>query len=210
MCGEHSYWLAREISIFGSSPRVWGALASGVLAPRGPRLIPTCVGSTSQEPPVAPCESAHPHVCGEHRRAHYRLDYPTGSSPRVWGARTPMRVRRLSLWLIPTCVGSTHTHGATREMNTAHPHVCGEHFGLCEFLTTCVGSSPRVWGARYSTTVIASSLRLIPTCVGSTSKMGVPPVREPAHPHVCGEHSQISSKRIHMRGSSPRVWGALS
>ena len=46
VCGEHVRVLSRVFVKNGSSPRVWGALNPDRALIRGPRLIPTCVGST--------------------------------------------------------------------------------------------------------------------------------------------------------------------
>ena len=91
---------------------------------------------------------------------------------------------------------------------SAHPHVCGEHNSVADALAGLDGSSPRVWGAQTKSSVRTVSLRLIPTCVGSTLAGGLYVRWYPAHPHVCGEHNWKSSACSTLFGSSPRVWGA--
>ena len=93
-------------------------------------------------------------------------------------------------------------------MNSAHPHVCGEHGSGRLFIPTLNGSSPRVWGALRIARIRSISSRLIPTCVGSTRMCGLGFTAWPAHPHVCGEHISRTSSDFCTIGSSPRVWGA--
>ena len=86
VCGEHNSFTILPFKIFGSSPRVWGALNNPLdIIPDG-RLIPTCVGSTpTRREPENP-RTAHPHVCGEHEEHQIMKSLYHGSSPRVWGA----------------------------------------------------------------------------------------------------------------------------
>ena len=180
-----------------------------VTAPSRFRLIPTCVGSTPYTGACAAISPAHPHVCGEHTLRLSVGRMGLGSSPRVWGAhligdKTPTPAR-----LIPTCVGSTPDYRYPCWDCAAHPHVCGEHMLQVVTFGVAFGSSPRVWGAPLPNRISIYQVRLIPTCVGSTScsprftRMGA------AHPHVCGEHSARKDNKDLGGGSSPRVWGAL-
>ena len=130
----------------------------------------------------------------------YRLTYH-GSSPRVWGAHlNDLSAPRLNR-LIPTCVGSTLFGLVAVLPGPAHPHVCGEHNRLFYRQSTPVGSSPRVWGARSCSRPSRTTLRLIPTCVGSTSVRTLMPSCTQAHPHVCGEHGlgfRVLSRRCRL------------
>ena len=90
-------------------------------------------------------------MCGEHGGFLIRGEKPTGSSPRVWGARICIFPVSLFPRLIPTCVGSTSPHTRTRPVLAAHPHVCGEHAFACISSAAANGSSPRVWGAHLLT-----------------------------------------------------------
>ena len=91
----------------GSSPRVWGARIARIGKPHIPRLIPTCVGSTSLPSCVKSIATAHPHVCGEHVLGYFFGLRLGGSSPRVWGALVREGFEVHLVRLIPTCVGST-------------------------------------------------------------------------------------------------------
>ena len=70
--------------------------------------------------------------------------------------------------LIPTCVGSTSRPQRALSCPAAHPHVCGEHYSKAGEAAPHLGSSPRVWGARFAVSPASKVPRLIPTCVGST------------------------------------------
>ena len=86
VCGEHSRKISDIPQLCGSSPRVWGAPLLSVLRTSLIRLIPTCVGSTRLRRTRHNARTAHPHVCGEHKKAAQALRARHGSSPRVWGA----------------------------------------------------------------------------------------------------------------------------
>ena len=175
----------------GSSPRVWGAPQPPGYPDPQPRLIPTCVGSTQgYQSGLAPA-TAHPHVCGEHIPLGHSRVGTLGSSPRVWGALLGTARSRSHRRLIPTCVGSTRPALFSWCTRPAHPHVCGEHSTRPVKTLTHLGSSPRVWGARSACASYSARSRLIPTCVGSTSRIPWTVASAPAHPHVCGEHCYL-------------------
>ena len=76
-------------------------------------------------------------------------------------------------------------------------------------MTSCAGSSPRVWGTSKNTPGRFPNYRFIPTCVGNIGGTAQRPFSRPVHPHVCGEHSRTVKRRVDDIGSSPRVWGTL-
>ena len=191
VCGEHQTVVNDGFIRHGSSPRVWGALHTRQPTLASARLIPTCVGSTTAWGALMPWNSAHPHVCGEHVPERLERLRGIGSSPRVWGARWRRRVVVAVRGLIPTCVGSTMLLSSMRTGMPAHPHVCGEHSTRPVKTLTHLGSSPRVWGARSACASYSARSRLIPTCVGSTSRIPWTVASAPAHPHVCGEHCYL-------------------
>jgi len=70
-----------------------------------------------------------------------------------------------------------------------------------------IGSSPRVWGTSNDRSFWERVHRFIPTCVGNIAAYRRGGRMRAVHPHVCGEHREISSPNSFMAGSSPRVWG---
>ena len=111
----------------GSSPRVWGAYHAHRSARPLVRFIPTCVGSIASKPGWMCSTTVHPHVCGEHRVVDLVHANVGGSSPRVWGASSPVAQRTASARFIPTCVGSMNLGCSPSSPSAVHPHVCGEH-----------------------------------------------------------------------------------
>ena len=187
-CGEHGIDLALFGYQAGSSPRVWGAPRHSRCHQPRPGLIPTGVGSTTVNPTSRSANRAHPHGCGEHKYNGNVQIENVGSSPRVWGALTMSHSDPSLLGLISTGVGSTTQTVAGSPRPWAHPHGCGEHAANPTSSARGLGSSPRVWGARFAESVY-------------TAGRG-------AHPHGCGEHTPPGVLRLRYRGSSPRVWGA--
>ena len=72
--------------VWGSSPRMRGALYPlvGIVSRR--RIIPAYAGSTTPPLPPVPMRADHPRVCGEHSVGITATDHHTGSSPRMRGA----------------------------------------------------------------------------------------------------------------------------
>ncbi len=174
MCGEHIPVFIPGTDINGSSPRVWGTCIRSIITSFIDRFIPTCVGNIINLFNVVFLLSVHPHVCGEHYKKYNYLRFGGGSSPRVWGTFTG-RIQ-----------GSRY--------HTVHPHVCGEHFNVSCYVFFKLGSSPRVWGTSHRTQWPQSRPRFIPTCVGNIELSHWRIRWKPVHPHVCGEHSNISSQ----------------
>ena len=71
------------------------------------------------------------------------------------------------------------------------------------------GSSPRVWGTRYSSGHYYDLVGLIPTYAGNTTCPLCASTTTRAHPHVCGEHLPAGQEAMARAGSSPRMRGTL-
>lgn len=111
-----------------------------------------------------------------------------GSSPRMRGAHHVRKRREARLGIIPAYAGSTSPRSAAAARCGDHPRVCGEHemgfaCGKC-----CVGSSPRMRGARAWSRPPQSGRRIIPAYAGSTSCRARTRASGRDHPRVCGEH----------------------
>ena len=72
----------------------------------------------------------------------------------------------------------------------------------------CLGSSPRMRGARYWHEFCWIIIGIIPADAGSTYKPWRVSAEWRDHPRGCGEHSVIPKLRIVRVGSSPRMRGA--
>ena len=106
-CGEHLPEASVCACACGSSPRMWGTLMIVQVPPAGRRFIPTHVGNTCQQNCQRAESAVHPHACGEHRPHRLRIALSAGSSPRMWGTLSRLRVPRSSHRFIPTHVGNT-------------------------------------------------------------------------------------------------------
>ena len=133
-----------------------------------------------------------------------------GSSPRMRGALGVVRTSAVLPGIIPAYAGSTVTIIGSLERYRDHPRVCGEHCVYSSLLITTMGSSPRMRGALTSSTSNRRSQGIIPAHAGSTSVEKFQRQGGKDHPRVCGEHMRISEVGARLRGSSPRMRGALA
>ena len=147
-CGEHLVPPRNAGSQSGSSPRMWGTLATIVKPIPRIRFIPTHVGNTRRRVPCPSRLTVHPHACGEHNQRIRWVLTPCGSSPRMWGTlrRAPMPKRGSRF--IPTHVGNTICAPDWSALPQVHPHACGEHALPLLWTIKMRGSSPRMWGTR--------------------------------------------------------------
>ena len=106
-CGEHLSGDYLVQSISGSSPRMWGTLEQKLLKEFRSRFIPTHVGNTGFLNCTTSRSPVHPHACGEHIKISVTDATAAGSSPRMWGTRSPRRSSSSTLRFIPTHVGNT-------------------------------------------------------------------------------------------------------
>ena len=90
-----------------------------------------------------------------------------------------------------------------------HPRVCGEHATSSLTPVSPSGSSPRMRGALGLPIGELPRGGIIPAYAGSTLSICVRGKSYRDHPRVCGEHLAMASLKISLRGSSPRMRGAL-
>ena len=90
VCGEHMTGFAQGLNTGGSSPRMRGTQATGVVHDRAFGIIPAYAGNTT--PTIVRTLPAwdHPRVCGEHKPDALFAYRCKGSSPRMRG--TPIAV----------------------------------------------------------------------------------------------------------------------
>ena len=110
---------------------------------------------------------------------------------------------------IPTCVGNGSVCPCALDRSPVHPHVCGEREVAVYSQTNLSGSSPRVWGTVGHPIGGFMMTRFIPTCVGNGLRGQRLVLRQPVHPHVCGERVVHLLLPLTVVGSSPRVWGTV-
>ena len=189
VCGEHMTVSFHRMTPPGSSPRMRGTPGCSTPARKEKGLIPTYAGNTRPIAGLPRSYGAHPHVCGEHSMSCSICAASRGSSPRMRGTHQHTHGQLGSTGLIPTYAGNTPLHAPVWGWAVAHPHVCGEHPGLCTPQTKRAGSSPRMRGTRDSALNLIGDVGLIPTYAGNTIRGHYDRGGSWAHPHVCGEHS---------------------
>jgi len=196
--------------LYGSSPRAWGKDRRIKAITINPRIIPTCVGKRARQCPTWRASADHPHVRGEKRLIPVFSVPFSGSSPRAWGkVRSSLKSFR-NVRIIPTCVGKRGGYLIPLSGNTDHPHVRGEKWLSVSCFLCLNGSSPRAWGKDIDLDSMDSDLRIIPTCVGKSSKGYEVETDFTDHPHVRGEKGMRNIASCSSFGSSPRAWGKES
>ena len=167
---------------------MWGTLIEALQKRFIKRFIPTHVGNTADKVHMSWTVTVHPHACGEHLDLLTQIAVSAGSSPRMWGTRTVDEYTQLRGRFIPTHVGNTTMRYSASGWTTVHPHACGEHLIGKAYRYTRSGSSPRMWGTRWSSLPESTLRRFIPTHVGNTSTVLLRGCCRTVHPHACGEH----------------------
>ena len=111
--------------------------------------------------------------------------------------------------IIPADAGSTLVQAVGGWQTADHPRGCGEHL-LVSGPSGCPwGSSPRMRGAPLVGQHGHVLVRIIPADAGSTPSKRRSAASAPDHPRGCGEHIEPTPETIDVRGSSPRMRGAL-
>ncbi len=206
-CGEHSSSVLLRISRRGSSPRMWGTPYSVDFIQCGDRFIPTHVGNTRTQISALAHGAVHPHACGEHLQHIQDPRWIHGSSPRMWGTLRDQRLKSDTDRFIPTHVGNTLEPTEPVNIDSVHPHACGEHALISAIPAASTGSSPRMWGTPVQIARRGLGLRFIPTHVGNTAVSQSRYLHGTVHPHACGEHGACKQAEPLLGGSSPRMWG---
>ena len=132
-CGEHVFFPLAFLFCLGSSPRMRGTLAR-------------------HDTPHFPIRD-HPRACGEHTMSDRNSQPSLGSSPRMRGTHTFVQINKVTEGIIPAHAGNTITASWHSSPTWDHPRACGEHsaFAFCSALLA--GSSPRMRGTPYRTSM---------------------------------------------------------
>ncbi len=207
MRGDYLPCASSHLLRCGPSPHAWGlrygvhagsAYAAGHPHMRGDYGPPGLGG---------PRGAGHPHMRGDYGgvsssptalsgHPHMRGDY---GSRRVW-CRTHRRA-------IPTCVGTTPRASRWSIRPLGHPHMRGDYGGFGGSEERTLGPSPHAWGLRTTGLGPPSSLRAIPTCVGTTRGQGGPATSPAGHPHMRGDYTSPPEYHGPRGGPSPHAWG---
>ena len=169
---------------------MWGQVTGFTLAIKELRIIPTRVG-TSCHSKFLPVQSPdHPHACGDKQIVDKKSLTNEGSSPRVWGQERKSLTAKAKRRIIPTRVGTSSILFPRTLFGGDHPHACGDKVDIYDYITkkfriipTRVGtslcdrttrnrrqgSSPRVWGQDYITSLWICQGGIIPTRVGTSA-----------------------------------------
>ena len=154
MCGEHQNASRLSHGPLGSSPHVRGALRPSATIGLGCGIIPACAGSTLFCHRFFGRFRDHPRMCGEHLPESAICGHSRGSSPHVRGAQNLLPIMQDLDGIIPACAGSTPDAVNGICMLRDHPRMCGEHFGVAQFVGREQGSSPHVRGAHFENSII--------------------------------------------------------
>ena len=109
--------------------------------------------------------------------------------------------------IIPTRVGTSEQVVTMDGETQDHPHACGDKTDRPLIRTSREGSSPRVWGQALQLLDRHGEVRIIPTRVGTSVKIGIRQHITKDHPHACGDKTSRALLSSVLDGSSPRVWG---
>ena len=191
----------------GSPPRAWGQRADGPPTGAPPRFTPTCVGTTDHRSNGSWLSSVHPHVRGDNIVQPMAAQVASGSPPRAWGQRRRPLGHRSTCRFTPTCVGTTRDVSVAGRSRSVHPHVRGDNIGLRRHNIQAAGSPPRAWGQPFQRQQHFTVCRFTPTCVGTTQDALFALGAISVHPHVRGDNIAPSMWIVIHRGSPPRAWG---
>ena len=189
---------------------MWGQDRTESLPKLKRRIIPTRVGTSSQNGLAFDAFTDHPHACGDKGSLLKNCPAIRGSSPRVWGQVFADRCNAVNKGIIPTRVGTSNCDFVAVCIYQDHPHACGDKLLRYHSNVRTEGSSPRVWGQVLLTVKNSFPYRIIPTRVGTRATPFDTDACVVNHPHACGDKSMPLNQSFITTGSSPRVWGQVS
>ncbi len=149
----------------------------------------------------------HPHAYGDKIIEAHAETVDTGSSPRVWGQVDFVLNGQYFRRIIPTRMGTRKKSLEDAGKDRDHPHAYGDKHLVEGVMLHDQGSSPRVWGQEMLSLDIIDKDRIIPTRMGTSTKVYHEIMCAGDHPHAYGDKNLATSERIPGWGSSPRVWG---
>ena len=115
----------------------------------------------------------------------------------------------VQLGIIPAHAGSSQSRRTRASGSWDHPRACGEQVEPQARTPVRVGSSPRMRGAVHLPYQENVNCGIIPAHAGSRVKNAVSSFWKRDHPRACGEQPMRALAAPSMRGSSPRMRGAV-
>ena len=167
-CGAHSRCAARIESWPGSSPRMRGSPLVIKVQELLHGIIPAHAGLTVLHRVWATLWRDHPRACGAHTRFCIVIHPSTGSSPRMRGSLTSRMSFGDAMGIIPAHAGLTIVPLICVLMTWDHPRACGAHHSTLNLCFNDMGSSPRMRGSLYSTSIESLITGIIPAHAGLT------------------------------------------
>ena len=216
LCRDHPHAYGDKLqtlqafqSVIGSSPRVWGQAACGLLRYACAGIIPTRMGTRSDQYCANVKNKDHPHAYGDKLFPDSTQNIKGGSSPRVWGqvfiCSASYQLRRI----IPTRMGTSKSDRQASGASRDHPHAYGDKHQKMTNDQTGKGSSPRVWGQDYLFIGAVKGVGIIPTRMGTSFDYLLKYCLNRDHPHAYGDKYWVDTRNTAIVGSSPRVWGQV-
>ena len=115
-----------------------------------------------------------------------------------------MKIKRR---IIPTRMGTSWMCPKNTFAIWDHPHAYGDKWNTSPSCEGLLGSSPRVWGQVVLAYCLVCKHRIIPTRMGTSTRLHRKRNLLRDHPHAYGDKCSRIFMILRQTGSSPRVWG---
>ena len=174
------------------------------------RIIPAHAGQTICRFCSLLSVPDHPRACGANMASKGKIDFQTGSSPRMRGKLGADAGSTELDRIIPAHAGQTCSRGAKARPTPDHPRACGANDSLYHRLDFAHGSSPRMRGKPTPVCGTSLSKRIIPAHAGQTAVDAANRLGRTDHPRACGANDVAIPRTLAKSGSSPRMRGKLA
>ena len=124
--GDKMKSLNPKCHFLGSSPRVWGQVATTTTNGAAERIIPTRMGTRCAYLSWRKYSRDHPHAYGDKVTTPFTAPINKGSSPRVWGQDSRRLLYIFSTGIIPTRMGTSTIRKFCAVVKQDHPHAYGD------------------------------------------------------------------------------------
>ena len=138
----------------------------------------------------------HPHAYGDKFLDTLITATSSGSSPRVWGQVCHYGSGSFLFGIIPTRMGTRLFFTFLSVRRQDHPHAYGDKVRVAALFVIRLGSSPRVWGQGGFLLDWDSSLRIIPTRMGTSDFWRTAVLLGQDHPHAYGDKDKVFLPKI--------------